>query len=346
MKEIYPFSPIKVLYWKDKIAEVIRGKIPTPVTVEIDPSNACSSNCIWCYYAKYRKNAEIMPIVTLQNLIYDVAGMGVKSITFTGGGEPLTHPKISKAIDLAYDLGLKIGIITNGDGLTDNIAADIGRKCRFIRISVDAGTNDTHYKLKKPPHTNQLDMILERIELVRKMSDLYQNNIEIGASFLVHPRNFHEVGLFLSRVSELGIDYAQVKPCIGKGMEITDSQKDVVDYEVNEFIRDHRLKVLYNNFRFDEIRGLRKFTVCYAHYLVGIIGATGDTYLCCQYRGNKEWSYGNINDKPFPQLWFSDEHRDLAKKIYVHECPPCRYSGYNTIIEHGVNEDMMHLDFL
>ena len=105
------FNPMKVLNHWDTLMAVINKTNPSPISCEIDPSNLCNHNCIWCMYDHFRKTKnEIIPDKILFNLIDDLARGGVKSITFTGGGEPLTHPRIKDALEAVKKNKMECGL--------------------------------------------------------------------------------------------------------------------------------------------------------------------------------------------------------------------------------------------
>ncbi|MFQ5811308.1 MAG: hypothetical protein ACE5JM_16950, partial [Armatimonadota bacterium] len=85
-----PFDPLKVLRQPERIAAVARGETAPPVTVEIDPTNACNHDCIWCITSGLRaRSTATLSRDLLLRLPGELAQYGVRSITFTGGGEPL-----------------------------------------------------------------------------------------------------------------------------------------------------------------------------------------------------------------------------------------------------------------
>ena len=65
--------------------------------------------------------------------------MGIKSITWTGGGEPTVHNDFLQFIKYADKYGIKQGLNTNGALLTDEMIDFIGKHFSYVRFSVDAG---------------------------------------------------------------------------------------------------------------------------------------------------------------------------------------------------------------
>src|SRR5512139_761362 len=98
----------KLLQHVDRLAALKRGEIPAPVNVEIDLSNRCSLGCEWCHFGythtrgplagKRDKPNDALPGGDLMDdglafaLIDQLKAAGVRSITWTGGGEPSLHP--------------------------------------------------------------------------------------------------------------------------------------------------------------------------------------------------------------------------------------------------------------
>ena len=97
------------------------------------------------------------------NIIDQIVDFGVRSITFTGGGEPLTNKNIDDAIEYASDVGLNIGLVTNGGLLNNEINQSVNHCCRFIRVSIDAGTVETHHKLHGTKNKFELNKIGKKV---------------------------------------------------------------------------------------------------------------------------------------------------------------------------------------
>jgi radical SAM protein with 4Fe4S-binding SPASM domain len=337
---INPFNSLKVLCWRDKIEEILEGGIPSPVAVEIDPSNLCTQNCVWCMFkvfrAQERKNLESD---LMFKLIEDLAGMQVKAITFTGGGEPLQNPDTPEAMLLAKRLGIQVGLVTNGDLLErSEVIKAVIESCRYVRLSIDAGRDETYYRLKRPRFTDQLSRNLKSAQVL--MSQGFTG--DVGIAFLIHPENYLELPLLIQRLEELGVSYLQVRPCLGVeiGSEAINYSRDVVD--------SYRGKLqIYANFkRFDEVRFGMKFEKCYATPLLGIVGADAKMYLCCQFRGNENYVIGDLKKASFKEQWGSQKHIQVIESVDVKKCPPCRYSNFNQLIDDVFLKDKMHKNFI
>ena len=136
----------KILYYVNEIEMLDAGEFVFPITCEIDPSNNCMLNCNFCRFAAFRKrtkiNLEWEIYITLLSELYSG---GTKSVTFTGGGEPLMHPKFNAMATFAKSLGLEVGLVTNGVNLHRLDSPEI---FEFIRVSLDAPDSVTYKKVK------------------------------------------------------------------------------------------------------------------------------------------------------------------------------------------------------
>ncbi len=84
-----------------------------PIHVQWMPTNRCNLNCPWCSCAERDRSVE-MDLPTARKVIGDLALLGCKAATITGGGEPLMHRDLPEMLACFADHGIKIGLVTNG----------------------------------------------------------------------------------------------------------------------------------------------------------------------------------------------------------------------------------------
>jgi len=345
MAELNSFNQLKVLHWKDRIEKIIDGGFPPPVTVEIDPSNNCNHNCPHCFYKEFRegKNRHL-PKKTLFNIIEQLILAGVKSITFTGGGEPLANAHTVKALE-KYSEHIDFGLVTNG-GMLKGHEKIIVKHCKYVRISLDAGCEYAH---KKMHCSDDYDRIVESITTLAKLKKELKSEIEIGVTFLLNENNADELEKFVFVASGTGADFAYIRPEIGWEKEFP---KDFIP-EVKKNLRrcktyeSKRFKLYINIPRINQVVTKEKtFKRCLSTPLISVIGADGNVYLCCQWRGSPLHVIGNIYKQKFKDLWGGKRHREILKWIDVNKCPPCRNGIYNEIFERCIINDGLRQNFL
>ena len=96
----------KINYYLREIDQLQSNEFVFPVTVEIDPSNNCMLDCSFCMYASYLKSDRCYLDWKLYvDLLKELRDGGTRSITFTGGGEPLMNKRFNSMVDLSFSNG-------------------------------------------------------------------------------------------------------------------------------------------------------------------------------------------------------------------------------------------------
>ncbi|MHA1801625.1 MAG: radical SAM protein [Candidatus Heimdallarchaeaceae archaeon] len=297
----------KIYYYLDEVERLERGEYVPPVTCEIDPSNKCNLDCDFCMFDKYRKESnEVLPWDIYTKLIKELAESGSKSITFTGGGEPLTNPHFNQMVGSALLLGFEVGLVTNGVLLNkvENLEA-----FKFIRVSLDAHNKKDYANLKR---ANYFDMVLENVTKALKRNKI------IGLSYVVCDKNNKDLHKAEQLAEDLGVAYIQIKPAYINNKIFTD-----FEYPDGRPVIETKRHMPTNNLP------------CSIAALIALVGADSNVYYYCQHRGKKKFSLGSLKEHTFTELW----KKRMAIKPNVSACPPCRYmnyaKAYTEILEKG-----------
>jgi GTP 3',8-cyclase len=337
---IYPFNPMKILCYSDRLAMDTHMSLPYPITLNLDLTNICNQDCKWCYVKEIRANNRVsmekkVAERILSQFKYDLY---TKTVLFTGGGEPTVHPDFIDIVAFANKLGYKIGLTTNGTMLSRlaEQLAEIGP--RYVRISIDASSATTYAKLHRCG-INMFDVILNG---ARRFSRLKGDHCDLGFAFLVTPENCHEVGEAIKIAEDLGFDYISFRPSVF-GHKLTISQCNSAINLIDEYSENCTIKVYTIKKRFED--NVTRH-VCRSTPLVAVVTADAKLNLCCQYRGRKEWQWGNLIKKPLIELWGNKEHIRLLDKAKNIDCPKCRMIPYNEIIQRVFIDDEMHKGFI
>ena len=200
-----------------------RGERPAPVNVELFLSNRCGHGCSWCHYAhthtkgplagKVAKPAGAMASGDQMSfaLAYSILGQlkdaGVKSVTFSGGGEPTIHPEFERVVLAAVAKKLDLGIYTHGGNIGPERAAIMKEAFQWVYVSLDECTPETFRESKG---VNRFDAVLSGIRLLVEA----QGDATIGVGFLLHRHNFNQVPQMVKLARSLGVDYVQFRPTI------------------------------------------------------------------------------------------------------------------------------------
>ncbi len=279
-----------------------------PITCEIDLSNNCQNSCRFCMFKGYRSLSPVaLEWPAYSKLLADLHSIGVKSITFTGGGEPTMHPEFTAMVQLADGMGFDIGLITNGIISIEECAALF----TFVRVSLDAATPKTYALLKD---NNAFDEVISNITKIRA-------DTEVGLSYVICKDNEHEIELAQELADELDISYIQFKPVYGDRLNRQSW---------------HRKTIMTERY------AISSTLPCHIAGLVGVVGADGSVWFCCQKRG--EISLGNIYNSSFSNIW--ETRGDIVRLPDIHKCKACRYQNYIEELYNGRTKTVRHRWFL
>lgn len=146
----------KLLQHCDVLAEIQQLRHFSPITLQFAPTEICDSHCSFCSVEDRPFHTSIKGTDAIQ-VIDDFADLGIKSIEFTGGGNPmLWHDgrlTINSLIRHAESLDLKVGIITNSHDLA-RLDPAVYEMVDWIRISLaklDEGKTPADYDLDEFP---------------------------------------------------------------------------------------------------------------------------------------------------------------------------------------------------
>lgn len=307
----------KILYYLDKVERALEKEPVMPVTCEIDPSNLCMLNCSFCMFKDYlASNQTLIPFFVYRRLINSLSAIGTKSITFTGGGEPLSHPNIDDMVSLALDSGFEVGLVTNGVLLHRLKNID---KFKFIRVSLDAADASTYLGVKG---VNMFKRVTNNIAIA------LDQNPTVGLSYVVCQKNRNGLEKAQELADDLGVAYIQFKPAWMNGAMYT-------GYKLPSGERVIETERLVAE---DE-------TPCGIASLVGIVGADSNVYYCCQHRGKPHYRVGSLLKEDFETIWAK---RPKLRPI-ISECPQCRYMNYTRTYKDWISKGTLffkHRNFL
>lgn len=345
---------MKLLRHSDKVSAMLAGEVVYPISVEMDLSNVCNHNCPWCSYNGFRQeNWVTFDGARVLSLLMELAEVGVKSVTFTGGGEPLVHKQAAEIFETCAHLGMQFGVVTNGRRLEGAVVDVLAKHATFVRVSLDAGTTQTHQMLHgtaMPEYTR----ILGNMTKLRKAAG---DRLTIGASFCVFDVNRGEISRAAAKVKATGANYLEVRPVFptewrggGFGNPLTgeyveeartnlQAAKDVYDGD--------GFRVIGMIQRFDQVFDKRKsYDTCRIGPLTTVINADGYIYHCCIQRGMPAFRAGSVLAQSFKDVWWNAQHQQMVADINVTKCPPCRYDGYNALIQEAFMGDALHANFI
>lgn len=293
--------------------------LDTPFSVYIYPIYSCNFKCGYCIRSlssdeltKKGLNNKIMTLETFKQVTENLKlfPRRIKSIQFSGYGEPLLHPQIAEMVKILKKANVaeRVEIITNASVLTHELSdALIDAGLDRLRVSIQ-GLNCEKYK-EIAKVDIKIDDIVEKLEYFcvnKKHTDVYVKTVDVALDTPSDEQLFHE--MFKNACDESRIEY--VHP--------SHKNVDYSKYELNGDMNQH------GNYR-------KPTRICPMPFYLMCISPDGDVLPCCS--STIPLSYGNIKEKSLKELWNSSVRNkfliqilsDMNKISTCSEC--CIYSN-------------------
>ncbi|MEM9083379.1 MAG: radical SAM protein [Planctomycetota bacterium] len=346
-----PFHPLKALNHFDRLQALAAGENPSPVTVEIDPSNKCNHKCEWCV-SMLAHTGEYLSYETFTDMIGEIEQMDVKSVVLKGGGEPTVHPDFVPMLERLREAKLSVGLITNGSMPRKGTREKIIEHVDWVRVSLDAATAQTHQTIHG---TKDFKKIVDNIGWMAANS----TRTLVGINFVAEPRNHAEIARFTQMAQDLGVAYVSVRCVFDPRAPLPEDVRAAMLAQARQAkaLETDTFRVMLGNLTEQYINAEASqpfpYDKCLGPNMVGVVGAEGEVYACCFLRGNKDFSFGNINDQSFKDIWNSDKRQQIMERVYKGECGRVcqggmthnRYNIYNQILNYLTLENKTHADF-
>ena len=210
---------IKGLKQRQKFIDAGIHKYVAPIRVDIDITQDCNSNCMFCFSRRYQipgYRNEMAKLPEISRLLNELAQLGTRTVRFCGGGDCLVHPRIKDILPLPHKHGLQFCIITNGDLLTHELCEHILEYVDHFRWSVNASSDQTRIKIHRPQSGG--NRLSETLELIRYITNQRQRSLVkkksplIWTTFLILPDNMHEILPACSILKDIGVDSVSFRP--------------------------------------------------------------------------------------------------------------------------------------
>ncbi len=177
---------------------------------QLESSIACNLRCIMCPWVDVRHQAEHgghMRQETWQALVPYLSE--VKSIDFTGGGEPLLQKNLLQWIKEARSAGCEAGFLTNGLLLDETIVdALLDTGLNWLGVSIDGADRETYETIRRG---SDFDRVCSNILTLTKRRMNHRPLVMIN--FVIMKHNFHQVEPIIELAARLGVDQVNFKQC-------------------------------------------------------------------------------------------------------------------------------------
>ena len=350
-----PYSQLKIFHHRELLERLETGERCNPLYIRIKPTNICNHNCYYCHYKnpyltldEYNPG-DMIPHEKMLEIIDDMKKMGVKAVTFSGGGEPLVYPYIAETMEKILEAGIDLSIITNGSMLKDR-NAELLSKAKWVRISIDS-INAANYAKIRGIGERALPDLLENIKNFGKMKD---KDCELGINFVIGKENYTEIEQVATIMKGLGVNHVKFAPLFSN--ETEEYHKDFKDEvikkldELGRRLNDETFKIidLYTS-DFDNYEVFKRtYSRCPIKEFVCIIAANSKVYYCHDKAYLSDGCVCDLNNQSFEEGWKSDEVTKKFKEFDAMKvCKQhCVYDSRNVLINSYLDMDLNHVNFV
>ena len=351
-----PYSYLKIFAHMDRIMEVKKGNRTAPVYIRIKPTNQCNHRCSYCSYADSElglrddvKRNDMIPWPKLEETLNGIAEMGVKAVTYSGGGEPLVYPQIIPAMQLTLDNGIDLSIITNGQ-LLDGERAAVLAHAKWVRISFDSADAATYALTRSIPESS----FHKVCDNMKSFSRIKPANCELGINFVINHLNAGQIYQAAELVRDLGVNHIKFAARITRDLDeyhapfkeqaieaIHRAEADLVapDFRIiNKYEEDFHFATIFS----------RSYKRCPIKEIFTVIAADSKVYFCHDKAYVSSGAVGDISGQSFKDLWFAEETAARYREFDArHECcHHCVYDERNQLLNSFLDLDDNHINFI
>lgn len=343
-KSIY--SDLKIAWFPEKLASMRDHTILPPIYVRVKPINRCNHHCYWCVYHEPAKAGmhedmdakDILPTAKWHETLNCFKLMGVKAVTYSGGGEPLMHKDCVPLMARTLELGIDLSIITNGHFLNGEKAQQL-KHAKWVRVSIDYNTPE-QFAENRRVHQRGFQEVMDNLQ---SFAALKNPDCDFGINYIVHKGNCDKLAEIAAHLKSLGVENVRFSPMWIIGFKNYHLPiKERVEAQLAE-----AAKLIDENFTVNTTYNLdfcgfsleRPYTRCHFGQVVPVVGADQNVYACHNKAYDRTGLIGSIKHQTFEQLWMGGEAARFFDTLNPqvscrHQCANC---AKNQIIEKMVN---------
>lgn len=352
------YTKLKIFHYPKKLRSLPKTvpEILPPIHIRIKPTNVCNHNCQYCAYrvenlqlGQDMRVKDSIPREKMLEIITDLNEMGVRAVTFSGGGEPLYYPFIKEAVRQLSQARIQFAALTNGSRLEGEIAELFAHFATWIRISID-GWDDESYNLYRGLKGREFTRVMNNLESFAKLN----GTCYTGVCIIVDRMNVDHIYELVSKAKDCGSHSVKIAPCIvsNDGAEnncyhrpIFQRARDQIERVIADFA-DVSFEV-FDSYHLQLQTFEKKYDWCPMIQILPVIGADLNVYTCHDKAYNLDQGLiGSIQTRRFQQLWFSDKNNFFRIRPSIHCNHHCVANTHNEMILEYLYIDKEHMAFV
>jgi len=339
------YSNLKFLRYADHVEALQEQRVVAPVHIRIKPMNYCNHDCWYCAYrvSNLQLGEDIdykdtIPEDKMYEIVDDIIDMGVKAVTFSGGGEPLLYKPLPGVVKKLAEGGVRVATLTNGSNLKGKMADAFAEYGTWVRVSTDAW-DDASFSESRGIKDGEFT------KLLKNMKDFSARGSKcvLGISFIVDEKNCTHLYDVCKMFKDAGVNHVKFSGVVvsNSGAENNayhDRIRGTVTEQINKAktLADESFGVINHYHELDD-RFQKSYTTCPYLQFLTVIGADCVVYTCQDKAFTESGTLGSIKDRRFKDFWFSEENK---KRLF--ELDPSKECTHHCV-SHGKNMALMDI---
>lgn len=331
----YKLDGTKIMYHPKEVSKWLKGEDIYPIYVEVSPVNYCNHHCTFCGL-DYKHGKTKLDTKIMIDALSALKKGGTKSIMFGGAGEPFLHKDLPEIIEYTHDIGLDIGLTTNGSMIKEKDMEVLLKCCSWIKISFNGGDPGIYKEIHGADDCQHVRDKMSKLGWYKKEK---KYKCTLGTQILLLPDNYDSIEQLIIESTARGFDYCVIKP-YSQHLASNTHKYEEVNYSKLMFLKNKLAEYNSKTFQviFRENAILRKdkpkkYKKCYSvPYFWSYIECDGNVWVCsCFLDLDDKFCIGNINENSFKELW---ENRNRNIDIDIKKCRNnCRMESCNEYLE-------------
>lgn len=352
------YTKAKIFHYQDKVNSLPAGvpDVLAPLHVRVKPTNVCNHNCWYCAYRK--ENIQLgqdmaatdrIPRDKMLEIVNDFADVGVRAVTFSGGGEPLCYRHLAETVTALADHGIRFAALTNGSALHGRIAELFAQRGSWIRVSMD-GWDGPSYARYRGVGEKEFSKVMGNLAAFTALGGACY----LGVVIIVDQANAAHIYEMIGRLRDTGAHSVKVSPCIvsNDGDESNAYHRpyfSLVGEQIERAIADFATDGLeiFNGYGEQLTTFAKSYTWCPYIQINPVIGADLNVYSCHDKAYNLEAGLiCSLRDQSFRQAWFKDKSQFFRIDPSRHCAHHCVVNDKNKMILEYLDADPEHVMFV
>jgi radical SAM protein with 4Fe4S-binding SPASM domain len=320
-----------------------------PRTLQLNICDNCNLDCIMCNRSRMPVGG-IMPFENILEIVQEVYSLGLREIYFHGYGEPFMHPRILDVFETVHLKFPKLRqfIVTNGTFLSERAVEMVVRNRVGVRVSLHAGDPETWRRIN--PGLSS-DLFEKAVRGMRHLAELKPEQLEV--LFVILKENYDRIAEMVELSASNGIRNILFRPMRlyknAEGRHMNDhlmlsrEQHAEAAAAIQHFRQSHRSRLSINASPFEMSSYMDRLgrpssgrfyenNACLLGWVFSLILKDGTVLGCLE--ESFDMPMGNIFEKSFREIWWSDNYRRFRRQQLFAKDELCSDEDCRTWCQH------------